>query len=38
VSLVVVDRASLEQLAASTYLGKFVKALANRFLEADGKA
>jgi len=38
VSVVVVDRASLEQLAASTSLGKFVKALASRFLEADGKA
>jgi serine/threonine-protein kinase len=37
VSAVVVDRASLEQLAASTYLGRFVKALADRFLEADRK-
>ncbi len=35
VSAIVVDRASLEQLADSTYLGKFVQALAKRFLEAD---
>lgn len=38
VSAVVVDRQSLEELMASTYLGRFVKALADRFLEADGRA
>ena len=38
VSAVVVDRAALEQLVASTYLGRFVKALADRFLEVEGKA
>jgi serine/threonine-protein kinase len=37
VSAVVVDRASLEQLVAHTYLGRFVKALADRFLEVEGK-
>ena len=37
VSAIVVDRASLEQLAASTYLGKFVQALATRFLESEEK-
>ncbi len=37
VSAIVVDRASLEQLAANTYLGKFVQALAKRFLEVDGR-
>lgn len=35
VSAVVVDRASLEHLMASSYLGQFVKALAHRFLELD---
>ncbi len=37
VSAVLVDRASLEELVASTYLGRFVKALADRFLEVEGK-
>ena len=37
VKAVVVDRASLEQLMASTYLGRFVKALADRFLDVDAK-
>ena len=37
VSAVVVDRASLEQLVASTYLGRFVKAMADRFLDVEGK-
>ncbi len=38
VSAVVVDRASLEELVASTYLGRFVRALADRFLEVEAKA
>jgi len=38
VSAVVVDRGSLEHLVASTYLGQFVKALADRFLEVEKKA
>jgi serine/threonine-protein kinase len=37
VSAVVVDRAALEQLVADTYLGRFVKALADRFLESEHK-
>jgi serine/threonine-protein kinase len=37
VKAVVVDRASLEQLVASTYLGRFVKALADRFLDVEAK-
>ena len=37
VKAVVVDRATLEQLAASTYLGRFVKALADRFLELESR-
>jgi serine/threonine-protein kinase len=37
VKAVVVDRASLEQLAASTYLGRFVKSLADRFLELEAR-
>lgn len=35
VSAIVVDRASMEQLAKETYLGKFVQALARRFVEAE---
>jgi serine/threonine-protein kinase len=38
VSAVVVDRASLEELVSHTYLGRFVKAMADRFLEVEGKA
>ncbi len=38
VSVVVVDRTSLEQLAAGTYLGKFVKALAMRFLGNEARS
>lgn len=37
VSAIVVDRASLQQLVNDTYLGKFVQALARRFIEADQK-
>ncbi|MCW5634576.1 MAG: protein kinase [Rubrivivax sp.] len=37
VKAVVVDRASLEQLVANTYLGRFVKALADRFLELEAR-
>jgi serine/threonine-protein kinase len=37
VSAVVVDRASLEQLVESSYLGRFVKALADRFVEVDAR-
>ena len=37
VSAVALDRASLEQLAADTYLGKFVKALAARFLDVESR-
>ncbi|MCL4698959.1 MAG: cyclic nucleotide-binding domain-containing protein, partial [Burkholderiaceae bacterium] len=37
VSAVVVDRASLEELVRSTYLGRFVKAMADRFLELEAK-
>ena len=37
VKAVVVDRASLEQLVASTYLGRFVKSLADRFLELESR-
>ncbi|MBL8286579.1 MAG: protein kinase [Rubrivivax sp.] len=35
VSAVVVDRASLDTLVSGTYLGKFVKSLADRFLELE---
>lgn len=35
VSTIVVDRASMEHLAHETVLGRFVQALARRFLEAD---
>ncbi|MBL8340514.1 MAG: protein kinase [Rubrivivax sp.] len=38
VSAVVVDRASLEELVSHTYLGRFVKAMADRFLEVEAKA
>jgi len=38
VSAVVVDRASLEDLVKHTYLGRFVKAMADRFLEVEAKA
>ncbi len=38
VSAVVVDRTSLENLVASTYLGQFIKALADRFLEVEKRA
>jgi len=38
VHAVVVDRASLEELVASTYLGRFVKALADRFLDVEAKS
>ncbi|MBK9134271.1 MAG: protein kinase [Betaproteobacteria bacterium] len=37
VSAVVVDRASLEDLVRNTYLGRFVKAMADRFLELEAK-
>ena len=37
VSAVVIDRSSLEQLAAGTYLGQFVKALADRFLDLEAR-
>ena len=37
VRAIVVGRSSLEQLADRTYLGKFVQALAKRFLEADSR-
>ena len=35
VSAVVVDRDSLDQLVSGTYLGKFVKSLADRFLDLE---
>jgi serine/threonine-protein kinase len=38
VSAVVVDRASLEELVSNTYLGRFVKAMADRFLEVEARA
>jgi hypothetical protein len=37
VSAVVVDRAALEHLVRSSWLGLFVKALADRFLELDAR-
>ena len=38
VSAVVVDRSSLEELVKHTYLGRFVKAMADRFLEVEAKS
>ncbi|MCX5747182.1 MAG: cyclic nucleotide-binding domain-containing protein [Proteobacteria bacterium] len=37
VSAVVVERAALEHLVESSYLGQFVKALADRFLDVDAR-
>lgn len=37
VSAVVVDRAAIEHLTETSWLGLFVKALANRFLDVDAK-
>jgi hypothetical protein len=37
VSAVVVDRASIEHLTGTSWLGMFVKALADRFLDVDAK-
>ena len=37
VSAVEFDRASLEQFAANTHVGKFVKALATRFFEVEAR-
>jgi serine/threonine-protein kinase len=37
VSAVMLDRASLEQLAANTFLGRFVQAMAARFLDLEGR-
>ena len=37
VGAVVVDRGSLDELVADTYLGRFVKALADRFLDLDAR-
>jgi len=37
VSAVVVDRASIEKLTRSSWLGMFVKALADRFLDVDAQ-
>ena len=37
VAAVVVDRAAIENLTRSSWLGLFVKALADRFLDVDAK-
>jgi eukaryotic-like serine/threonine-protein kinase len=37
VSAVALDRATLEQLATNTYLGKYIQALAARFLDVEGQ-
>jgi len=37
VSAVVVERGALDHLVSSSYLGLFVKALADRFLDVDAR-